>query len=235
MSGSTSTGMSEAISRTLFKFAESFALESPERRRRSGGSFFPAESVFSSLSILTNLQSKEPPSLMAFCKKRASLRRSSSNKSFSGLAFIALSLTLTGLPVHFYVSAARQPRCFSVQVVFPEFSQQSLVADLQPAGSSFAIETRFLEYFLDSWFFGAAFYLPGDFFQIRQGSFPRRSACGGIPGHYPYLSRFLQFLKGAFLVSLDQETLREALQFANISGPWIFQTSGDEPLGRGNY
>jgi len=55
-----------------------------------------------------------------------------------------------------------------------------------------------------------------------------------FPGHY--LSRFLQFLKGAFLVSLDQETLREALQFANISGPCIFQTSGDEPLGQGgNY
>jgi len=39
------------------------------------------------------------------------------------------------------------------------------------------METRFLEVFFSmSWFFGAAFYLAGRFFQIRQGSFPAGAA-----------------------------------------------------------
>jgi len=85
--------------------------------------------------------------------------------------------------------------------------------------------------FLDSWFFGAAFYLPADFFQIRQGSFP-----GGVPAaefrSLPFPISAIP--EGSVLVSLDQETLREALQFANIRAMNI-PDSGDEPLGRGNY
>jgi len=43
------------------------------------------------------------------------------------------------------------------------------------------LKTCFLEYFLDSWFFGAAFYLPAEFFSNSSRKFPEAEWLRRIP------------------------------------------------------
>jgi len=75
----------------------------------------------------------------------------------------------------------------------------------------------------------------GRFFQIRSKDvFPRRSALRRNSSVH-YLSRCCHFLKGRFLSIWIRETLRKALQVANISGPMDIPGKRRRALGQENY